>query len=132
MGYRYVLRTFSYPRVAAPRGELSFTSWWVNKGSSPIYREYPVAFRFRNSETTSRAVLANADIREWRPGDFLYDDTIHVPHIPEGEYLLEIALVTHPLWEEGVDPRPAIKLAIEGRTDEGWYPLGTIQLRNAY
>lgn len=132
MGYRYVVRKFGYPKVVAPNGEMFFTSWWINKGVSPIYRDYLVAFRFRNSETTSRAVLANADIREWLPGDFLYDDKIYVPDIPEGEYTLEMALVTHPLWEEGGDPEPAIRLAIEGRTDEGWYPMGEVSVKLPY
>jgi hypothetical protein len=59
-----VLRSFSYPKVVAPRGALNFESWWENKGVSPIYRKYPVALRFRNAETTSRAVLAGADLRD--------------------------------------------------------------------
>ena len=132
MGYRYVLRKFSFPKVAAPQGELDFSTWWENKGVSPIYKEYLFALRFRNAETTSRAVLANADIREWLPGDIIYDDKIFVPNIPEGEYILEITLVTHPRWRPGEDPEPAIKLAIEGRTDEGWYPMGKIQLERPY
>ena len=46
------------------------------------------------------------------------------PDLPEGEYELQIGIV---------DPhtrRPRVRLAIEGRNDEGWYPMGTISVQN--
>jgi hypothetical protein len=35
MGYRYVLRTFSYPEEVHRNGKLSYASWWENKGVAP-------------------------------------------------------------------------------------------------
>ncbi|MBL0155824.1 MAG: DUF4832 domain-containing protein [Bryobacterales bacterium] len=123
MGYRYVLRRFSYPATVAPRGRLSFTSWWENKGVAPIYRQFPVALRLR-SGGRSEVVMTGADIRSWLPGDIVFDDAVFLPpNLPVGEYELSIGLV---------DPEtraPKVKLAIAGVDGEGWYPLGKIAVK---
>lgn len=128
MGYRFVLRRFSYPGSVKPNSKLAFTSWWENKGVSPIYRKYPLALRLRN-EDSNIVLLTDADVRNWMPGDNLYDGAVFVPgEFPNGEYWLELALV-EPLDSPGEPVKPAVKLAIEGRTDDGWYRLGKIQVR---
>lgn len=128
MGYRFVLRRFSYPVQAAPGGKLWFTSWWENKGVAPIYRKYPMALRLQG-EGESTVLLTGADIREWLPGDNLYDGAVFVPHdLPEGDYGLQLGLV-EPLRELDQTPQPAVDLAIEGRTDDGWYSVGKITIR---
>jgi len=40
MGYRFVLRSFSYPASVAVNQKLSFKSWWDNKGVAPIYKKF--------------------------------------------------------------------------------------------
>lgn len=45
MGYRFVLRKFTYPRAVNPGGDLAFTSWWDNKGVAPCYKKFPLALR---------------------------------------------------------------------------------------
>ena len=123
MGYRLILRKFTYPSVVKPKGELSFTSWWENKGVAPCYHPFRLALRLANDE---RKVIINtkADVRGWLPGDSLYDDAVVVPaETVAGEYSLSIGLL---------DPRsdePKVKLAIKGKDPDGWYPLGKIKVQ---
>jgi hypothetical protein len=122
MGYRLVLRRFTYPARVRPHGVLPFTSWWENKGVAPCYRNFRLALRLVGSRQT-QVLVTDADIRTWLPGDALYDDRIFVPaDLPEGDYQLQIGLVDP-------DTRvPRVRLAIEGR-DDGWYPLGRITVQ---
>jgi len=122
MGYRFVLRKFTYPESVKPNGKLDFTSWWDNKGVAPCYKNYPLALRLNNGEE-SHVLITEADIREWLPGDILYDDAVFVPsNMPSGDYDLQIGIVD-PLHAE-----PAIELAIKGKDQEGWYTLGKINI----
>ena len=125
MGYRFVLRKFTYSRIIRPGGQLAFTSWWDNKGVAPCYQKFPLAFRLKNDQRTE-VLLTDADITTWLPGDSLCDRTIHVAaDLPAGDYDLALAIL---------DPRtklPKVRLAIAGRTEDGWYPLGTIKVENA-
>jgi hypothetical protein len=63
------------------------------------------------------------DVRKWLPGDAVYDGSLYVPEtLPEGTYDFRVAML---------DPRsgkPAIRFAIEGREQDGWYNEGQIQI----
>jgi hypothetical protein len=50
MGYRFVLRKFTYPESVRPNQGLPFTSWWDNKGVAPCYREYPLAIEGKDKD----------------------------------------------------------------------------------
>jgi hypothetical protein len=123
MGYRFVLRSFSYPEFVV-RGEgLSFKSWWDNRGVAPIYKKFPLAVRFK-SEKRSDVIITGADITSWFPGDNLYDDSIFIPRdMPAGNYQLQIGIVDLQSLE------PKVNLAIQGRDPEGWYTVGKIEIR---
>jgi hypothetical protein len=122
MGYRFVLRKFTYPDTVAPLGKLAYTTWWENKGVAPCYRRWPLALRLKNAGRTEIRVT-DADIRKWLPGDNLHDGAIFLPaDMPAGEYEIALALV---------DPdtrRPRVKLAIAGVAEDGWYPMGKIRV----
>lgn len=122
MGYRFVLRKFTYPTVVTAGGKLAFTSWWENKGVAPCYREFPLALRLKGS-AGENVLLTDADIRKWLPGDNIYDDAAFVPPtLPPGAYELDLAIV---------DPAmrtPRIKLAIAGVATDGWYPMGHLTI----
>jgi hypothetical protein len=122
MGYRFVLRKFTYPDAVKPQGKLEFTSWWENKGVAPCYRNYPLAVRLKGASRTE-VFVTGADIRKWLPGDALYDGSAYVPaDMPAGEYEIAVALL---------DPQtrqPKVKLAIAGRDADGWYPLGMVKV----
>jgi hypothetical protein len=124
MGYRFVLRKFTYPAALTPDGKLSFTSWWVNKGVAPCYREFPLALRLKNDEKTE-IIKTDADIRTWLPGDNLYDAAVSIPAAtPPGEYDLQIGIL-----DLHCDT-PKVKLAVSGRQPDGWYHLGKIKIDN--
>jgi hypothetical protein len=123
MGYRFVLRKFTYPSKVKPGAELAFTSWWENKGVAPCYRQFRLAIRLRRNQE-HEILIADADLRSWLPGDNLYDDAAVVPEsIADGQYELDIGVL-----EDQTD-RTAVKLAIAGRRPDGWYNLGKINVQ---
>lgn len=122
MGYRFVLRKFAYPATVSPGGKLAFTSWWENKGVAPCYRRFPLVLRLQGTGTA--ALATEADIRDWLPGDNLYDAAVSLPgDLTPGDYRLSLALVD-PATRE-----PRIRLAIDGRDPDGWYQLGKIRIQ---
>ena len=124
MGYRFVLRKFTYPSIAKRNGKLSFTSWWENKGVAPCYRKFPLALRLTNEKRTE-ILITDADITTWLPGDNLYDDAVSVPSdMPTGEYDLEIGIL------DLSSNKPKVKLAISAGQPDGWYQLGKIKIRD--
>ena len=122
MGYRFVLRRFSYPRQVEANGKLAFQSWWENKGVAPCYKDFTLALRLV-SRKDSILLPADAIIKEWLPGDNIYDHTLVIPgDVPADRYELQIAVVDRLKYE------PRVQLAIEGRQEDGWYPLGPIKI----
>jgi hypothetical protein len=123
MGYRFVLRKFTYPASVRAQGKVPFTTWWENKGVAPCYKRFPLAIRLKNAERTEVFRTA-ADIRTWLPGDIVYDDAIFVPAgMPAGEYDIGVSILNPHTGE------PAIKLAITGIGADGWYDLGKIRVQ---
>jgi hypothetical protein len=122
MGYRFVLRKFTFPRAVKPGNQLAFTSWWDNKGVAPCYKQFPLALRLKGPQRTE-VLLTQAVITSWLPGDNLFDGAVTVPaNLPAGEYDLSLGLL---------DPhtqKPKVKLAISGRAEDGWYGLGKIRV----
>jgi len=123
MGYRFVLRSFSYPEYVKRGDKILIKSWWDNRGVAPIYKKYLLALRLKN-EQTSEVFITDADITTWLPGDNLYDDGIFIPHnIPAGNYKLQIAIV------DLQHHQPKVRLAIGGMNPDGWYQLGELDVR---
>jgi hypothetical protein len=114
IGYRFVLKKLEYPTRVKPGSMAQVNMWWFNAGVAPVYRNYLLAL-----EIGDTIVPLDADIRQWLPGDSVYENTIFVPwELKPGKYRIRVALL---------DPRtrmPAIRLAIAGRQSDGWYDLG--------
>ena len=123
MGYRFVLRRFEYPKRARAGAVMPVAMWWLNAGVAPPYRPFELALELRSSATAS-VIRLPADVRSWLPGDAIWEGGVYVPDtLAPGEYRIRVALL---------DPRtlePAVRLAIEGRDDDGWYSLGTLSVR---
>ena len=123
MGYRYVLRRFSYPETIDSNGKLTFQTWWENKGVAPVYKDFLLAFRLKNKKGT-RIILTDADIRTWLPGDIVYNSAVYIPSGTQaGTYDIQIGIV------DRTSHQPKIKLAIEGITSDGRYQLGKIVVK---
>jgi hypothetical protein len=122
MGYRFVLRRFSYPAQVQAHGPLSFESWWENKGVAPCYKDFTLALRLV-SGYRSVVLPTTAQVRAWLPGDNIFDHSLHIPdNVAKGSYELQLAIVDRLNYE------PRVDLAIEGRLEDGWYPLGQIEV----
>ena len=122
IGYRFVLRRIEYPQSVKAGQMMPLSSWWLNAGVSPVYYEYILAFQLHSE--AGRAILpTSVDVRQWLPGDAVFDATLYVPdNLKPGTYRLRVGVL---------DPRtrqPAIQLAIEGKQSDGWYDLGEIQI----
>ena len=123
MGYRFVLRRFTYPPEVKQNGKLAFTSWWENKGVAPCYKDFIAAIRLKSAEHEAVMILPEVNLKEWLPGDIVFDDAVFVPlDLPAGTYDLQIGLVGRMKHE------PRVNLAIEGKVDNGWYRLGEINV----
>ncbi|UCF38818.1 MAG: DUF4832 domain-containing protein [Acidobacteriota bacterium] len=119
MGYRFVLRRFTYPEEVEPSGRLRFTSWWDNKGVAPCYKPFRLALRL-SGPISHEVFLTEADITVWLPGDNVFDSSVFLPlEMEAGSYSLDLAIV-----DENLEPK--VRLAIEGRLEDGWYRLGEI------
>jgi Domain of unknown function (DUF4832) len=141
LGYRLVLKELSHDAAARPGGKLELRTAWQNVGSAPCYRPYRLAYRLSDGKGHDRVFPGAARVNRWMPGsvDLFTDaffkeppdlppgevnpvsDTIALPRdLPAGDYTLALAVV------EGEASRPVVKLAIQGRASDGWYPLSKV------
>lgn len=124
LGYRYVLRSFTYPkRVRA--GELfTVDQWWVNRGVAPCYVNYRILLRLKGAARTADIEIPQ-DLRSWLPGDdqcFRHD--LVLPHdVPSGRYELQLAIV------RSGQTIPEVKMANKGRSPSDLLTIGPIQLK---
>ena len=119
VGYRFVLRRMEYPATAAAGSAMTVNMWWFNAGVAPIYGEYTLALRIGGE-----VVRLPADIRKWLPGDAVFDGPVQIPAgVKAGKQPVQVALLSPTTGQ------PAIRLAIAGRQADGWYDLGSIDIR---
>ena len=122
MGYRFVLKRFSYPNELQQNGKLLFKSWWENRGVAPCYKDFTLAIRLKSKDNIS-ILPTDANIKDWLPGDNVYDNSVFIPmDLPVGVYDIQLAIVDRWKFE------PRVKLAIEGRGDHRWYQMGQIKI----
>lgn len=146
LGYRFVLEEVAHPARAGSGDRLAVRSRFRNVGSAPCYRPYRLAYRLVDAAGQRHVVVGPTTVRDWMPGSapaFLEDfarnvheppdlppgppvtvnDEIKLPQdMATGECTLAIGIV-------GVDDEtPVLRLAIEGRDPEGWYPVGKLTL----
>jgi hypothetical protein len=116
IGYRFVLKRLEYSSRVGRGAMAPLSMWWFNAGIAPIYRHYELAIAIGDT-----VVPLDADVRHWLPGDAVFESTVAVPRdLAPGHYAVRVALL---------DPTtrlPAIRLAIAGRQQDGWYQVGEI------
>lgn len=123
MGYRFILRRLEYLRTVMPGTMMPMHMWWLNAGVAPPNKKFQLAVQLRAQQSVATIAIP-VDVREWLPGDAVFDGTVYVPKdLPEGTYDFRVGML---------DPRtskPAIKFAIEGRQEDGWYNLGSLMVK---
>lgn len=122
MGYRFVLRQMRYDRKLKGKKKMNFEMWIENIGVAPVYKDYyALALRFSQGDKT-HVYYSKEDIRKWLPGDIWISETVNLPQMfSEGEIMIDAAIVRKKTGE------PAIKFAIKGMKDDGWYPMDTVE-----
>ncbi|HYF49110.1 MAG TPA: DUF4832 domain-containing protein [Planctomycetota bacterium] len=116
IGYRYALRQMLLPLEAKRGSEIKVSVFGDNVGCAPIYRPYKLALRFKQGNK-SHVVPFKEDIRKWLPGHNYFEETIQFPQdVQPGEVKVALGMV-----DETNTPR--VWWAIEGKLDEGWHPL---------
>jgi hypothetical protein len=122
MGYRLVLRRFTCPKEVAVNSKMDVTTWWENKGVAPCYKKFILALKMKNDEQEV-VITTKADITKWLPGDNVYNTSVFIPaDLEPGIYDIQIALA------DPVTFQPKVRLAIEGRGEDGWYDLDQVKL----
>jgi len=123
MGYRFILRRLEYSKNVPAGTMMPVHMWWLNAGVAPVYADYDLVIQL-HSEKNSTMIPIPVDVRKWLPGDAVYDGTVFVPaELEPGPYHVRIAML---------DPRtkkPAIRFANEGRLEDGWYAMGSLNVQ---
>lgn len=123
LGYRLVLRRLEHPRKIVPGTRIAVDMVWDNVGVAPPYRDAYLAFRLRREEGRPVVLASSRSICGWMPGRREVSVKLKIPlETRAGKHRLELAIV---------DPStksPAIRLAISGRGEDGWYPLGSLEI----
>ena len=143
LGYRLVLRELRHPKQAKPGDELKLAMKWQDTGSAPCYRPYRLAYRLTGEDGQHQVFVGKVTVEKWLPGEIelfteeffkqpadlppgeVVDvgDFIRLPDdLLPGTYKLSIAVVGEN------DTEPVVQLGIEGRNEEGWYPLSTVAI----
>jgi hypothetical protein len=143
LGYRLVLKELKHPAEATAGGPLELATKWQNTGSAPCYRPYRLAYRLSGPEGFSKVFVGRVVVNRWMPGTvelFTEEFFRQPPDLPPGEVVAEADAVSLPadmppgeyrlaLAVVGVESdEPVVRLAIEGRQSDGWYPLSTLRV----
>jgi uncharacterized protein DUF4832 len=125
LGYRFVLNQLTYSSEVKKGEDVKWTTRWNNKGVAPVYNSYRVAFRFvsKTNPEHQAVVATNSDMKKLLPGASDLQSTVSIPAgLQPGEYDLQLGIVPPGL------EKPAIQLAIAGKTTDGWYQMGKIKV----
>lgn len=127
IGYRLVLRRMEHTATAVPGSSFPVEMEWDNVGVAPPYRDDRLALRLTplsGGSKESQVVVSTTSIQNWLPGKREVTESFALPgSLREGRYALALALV-HPRTRE-----PEIRLGIEGRAPDGWYPLSQVEVK---
>jgi hypothetical protein len=143
LGYRLVVEELKHDAQVQAGGKLQVAMQWRNVGSAPCYKPYRLAYRLGNADGFVRTLVGNVAVNRWLPGtlelftpEFLrqpkdlprgevnqVSDTLALPaDLSAGQYTLSLAVV------ESEAAVPVVRLGIQGRAEDGWYPLSKIQV----
>jgi hypothetical protein len=126
MGYHFVLKEATFPKRIALNTSVTVKLTWMNNGVAPIYIPCAVAVALLDAKDQPVDVCWPEACKPagWMPAQPTVEDAkLTFAKVKPAEYRLAVGLV-----RRSGDAKPFIKLGIEGRTQGGWYPLGSIQI----
>lgn len=119
LGYNLTLRRLTYPETVSSRGSLPLRFWFVNTGSSRIYRKFQLWVQLKQGEVSYELpLLGGTD--SWLTGDLVHNEMIPLQDMPAGKYTLSVGLF--------FEDRSYIPLNIRNQQQDGYYEMGTIQV----
>ncbi len=118
-GWRIALRRLNYPRQLSSGGFAPLQFWWTNRGPAYYHGRPQVCLRLVGNGC-SIPVALNDCPPFIHLADRVYNDIIRLPEAPAGQYRVEYAILDE-------DRRPLV-LCHAGRTPDGWYPAGFMNL----
>ncbi|HIF9258388.1 TPA: DUF4832 domain-containing protein [Photobacterium damselae] len=132
LGYRFELKSVQLISNFKPGNNLTINSTWKNVGSAPSYNNYPVSWRLVNNDN-NEIITWNTenDITTWYPAEntnqdaheYNQNNTFSLPvNMQTGMYKLQVALLDK-------NNKPAIKLGISGRNNDGWHTIGDVYIK---
>lgn len=115
LGYRLVLKEIEHDASARAGRPLAVSLIWENAGVAPPYRDYNIAFRLTGPAET--VLQSKTSVKGWLPGATKLTEELSLPAgLAPGRYKLAVGVV------DPATGKPAVRLAIPGRTADGWYP----------
>jgi hypothetical protein len=122
LGYRLVLRSLSHAKSVSAGGKLALAMSWDNVGVAPPY--HPFKLRVKLTPTAGEPVVldSSADLRSWVPGQQDVNEQLALPaSMAKGTWKVSIGI-------SGTPGLPMLRVAIEGRDADGWYPLSSVEV----
>ncbi|PWK16466.1 DUF4832 domain-containing protein [Tumebacillus permanentifrigoris] len=122
IGYRFVIRSASFPDKVRQGGHVPVTLVVDNQGVAPFYYPWPLELSLVDEAgAVVASTVTSEDIRRWQPGQIQTIQYLSVPPgLAQGSYTLHVAIL---------DPdtkQPGVEFAIQGKRQDGRYPLGEL------
>ena len=126
VGYHFVVAEATYPARVKAGGTMSISFSWRNDGVAPCYEPAVAAVVLLDpaDRVVARQTLDGVDLRTWKPEETTkFTRPVPFPVVPAGDYRLAVGV----LGKEA-DSAPTFRIGNQGRTAEGWYVLGGVQV----
>jgi hypothetical protein len=124
LGFRLILRELTFDKEAGKGTDITISMKWENLGIAPPYRDHRIAFRLKDKNNWNHGVtVTETSIKGWLPGEKSININYKLPSdLQNGNYYLEMGIVFH----SSIDH--VIPIANQGKTNDGWYSLGSIKV----
>ncbi|MCJ7749698.1 MAG: DUF4832 domain-containing protein [Armatimonadetes bacterium] len=124
LGYRLLLKNLEHDPIVTPGSALNVKMEWENVGVAPPYRDNVLSFRLTDSTGKQFFLVTDTSIKGWLPGNVAAAERLTLcAEVAPGQSELALAVV------DATTREPAVRLAIEGRTEDGWYPLSSVEVQ---
>lgn len=119
MGFRFEIHRVSFSDMVRSGGLMFFNMLLSNTGVAPCYHRYPLVLRLEGDGGRQDWTL-DVDIRQWLPDEDHAVQASRTVELAPGQYTFKIGFPV-----TGLEGR-TLELAIEGRDEDGFYPMGEI------